>query len=126
MALTNYLMQSIVLALFFYGYGFQLFGRLDPMTAATMGVAFYAAQLLFSVWWLKRYRFGPFEWVWRSMTYGARQPVLQTLPLSVSHARRASRSTSAGPAISPINPWPVIPNRTYAPEIASTGANPCA
>ena len=80
MALTNYLAQSLVFALLFYGYGFQLFGRLDPMTAAAIGVAFYAAQLWFSVWWLKRYRFGPFEWVWRSMTYGRRQLMRQTLP----------------------------------------------
>ena len=75
MALTNYLAQSIVFALLFYGYGFQLFGRLDPMTATAIGVVFYAAQLWFSVWWLNRYRFGPFEWVWRSMTYGRWQPI---------------------------------------------------
>ena len=75
MALTNYLMQSMVFAVLFYGYGFGLFGRLDQSTAAAMGVVFYAAQVWFSVWWLARYRFGPFEWVWRSMTYGRWQPM---------------------------------------------------
>lgn len=75
MALTNYLAQSIVLAILFYGYGFGLFGRLDQTAGAAIGVAFYAAQLGFSAWWLKRYRFGPFEWVWRSLTYGRRQPM---------------------------------------------------
>ena len=77
MALTNYLMQSIVFALLFYGYGFGLFGRLDTATAAVVGVAFYAAQLWWSAWWLRRYRFGPFEWLWRSLTYGRRQPMRQ-------------------------------------------------
>ena len=73
MALTNYLSQSIVFTLIFYGYGFGLFGRLDPTETVAIGLAFYAAQLWFSVWWLKRYRFGPFEWVWRSLTYGRAQ-----------------------------------------------------
>ncbi|MCC6392381.1 MAG: DUF418 domain-containing protein, partial [Bryobacterales bacterium] len=36
----------------------------------------YAAQLAFSTWWLNRFRFGPFEWVWRSLTYGYRQPMM--------------------------------------------------
>jgi uncharacterized protein len=75
MALTNYLAQSLVFALLFYGFGFGLFGRLDPTMAAAMGVVFYAAQLWFSVWWLSRYSFGPFEWLWRSMTYGRRQRI---------------------------------------------------
>ena len=75
MALTNYLTQSLVFALLFYGYGFRLFGRLDPKTTAAFGVAFYGGQLWFSVWWLKHYCFGPFEWLWRSMTYGRRQPM---------------------------------------------------
>jgi uncharacterized protein len=73
MALTNYLTQSLLFAFVFYGYGLGLFGRFDPKTAAAIGVAVYAGQLWFSVWWLKRFRFGPFEWVWRSLTYGKRQ-----------------------------------------------------
>lgn len=73
MALTNYLAQSIVLSLVFYGYGLGLFGRLGAAMTAAGGVLFYAGQLAISVWWLKRYRFGPFEWVWRSLTYGRRQ-----------------------------------------------------
>jgi len=75
MAFTNYLVQSLVFALFFYGYGLQLYGRLDPKTAAAFGTAFYVLQVWFSVLWLRRYRFGPFEWLWRSLTYGRRQPM---------------------------------------------------
>lgn len=70
MALTNYLMQTIVFAFVFYGFGLGLIGQLSPVRAAAMGVLFYAAQLWLSAWWLRRYRFGPFEWLWRSATYG--------------------------------------------------------
>jgi uncharacterized protein len=70
MAFTNYLMQSLILATVFYGCG--LIGRIDAAPAAAFGIALYAAQVWFSVWWLARHRFGPFEWVWRSLTYGRR------------------------------------------------------
>ena len=75
MAFTNYLTQSLILCLIFYGYGFGLFGRLDPATALLLVIPLYVAQLAFSLWWLRRYRFGPFEWLWRSLTYGRRQPM---------------------------------------------------
>jgi uncharacterized membrane protein YeiB/mono/diheme cytochrome c family protein len=74
MALTNYLAQSIIFAILFYGYGFGLFGKLDTSRATVIGITVYALQLWFSAWWLRRYRFGPFEWIWRSMTYGRRLP----------------------------------------------------
>jgi uncharacterized protein len=70
MAFTNYLTQSLIFALVFNGFG--LFGRIAIAPAAACGVALYAAQLAISVWWLKRHRFGPFEWLWRSLTYGRR------------------------------------------------------
>ena len=75
MALTNYLTQSIVLGFVFYGYGLGLFGRVDPAGGFAMACALYALQLAFSIAWLRRYRFGPFEWLWRSMTYGSLQPL---------------------------------------------------
>lgn len=80
MALSNYLGQSIAFALIFYGYGLRLFGKLDPTSASILGLAFYGIQLGFSVWWLKRYRFGPFEWLWRSITYGRSQPMRHVPP----------------------------------------------
>jgi uncharacterized protein len=76
MALTNYLMQSIVLGFVFYRYGLGLFGRLDAPATAAIGVTLYIAQVFFSRWWLSRYRFGPFEWLWRSLAYGRRQPMI--------------------------------------------------
>ena len=76
MAFTNYLSQSIVFGIVFYGYGFGLFGRVGVTPIVVWGTVFYVAQLVFSRWWLGRFRFGPFEWIWRSLTYGRRQPML--------------------------------------------------
>jgi uncharacterized protein len=76
MALTNYLTQSIILGFIFYSYGFGFFGRMGPYTAASVGMALYIVQIEVSRWWLGRYRFGPFEWLWRSLTYGRRQPMI--------------------------------------------------
>jgi len=70
MALTNYLAQSLVFAAVFYGTGW--FGRLAPAPVAAFGLLFYAVELGFSRWWLARHSFGPFEWAWRSLTYGRR------------------------------------------------------
>jgi uncharacterized protein len=70
LAFTNYLAQSVILGLIFYGYGLGLFARLSPAAAAAIGIALYIAQLAFSMAWLRRFRFGPAEWLWRSLTYG--------------------------------------------------------
>jgi uncharacterized protein len=75
MALTSYLTQSIVASVLFYGWGFGLFGRLGEARAAAIGVAIFVTQAALSAVWLRRYRFGPLEWVWRSFTYGERQPM---------------------------------------------------
>jgi uncharacterized protein len=75
MALTNYLMQSVVLSLLFYGYGLGLHGRLGSAAAVVIGLTVYATQMAFCQWWLLKYRFGPVEWLWRSLTYGRRQPM---------------------------------------------------
>lgn len=75
MALTSYLTQSIVLGFIFYGYGLGLFGRLGEARAAAIGIALYIAQAVLSALFLRRCRFGPVEWLWRSFTYGAWQPM---------------------------------------------------
>lgn len=73
MALTNYLMHSIVLTTVFYGYGLGLYGSVPRFQQMGFVVAMIALQLLLSPWWLARYRFGPVEWLWRSLTYWKRQ-----------------------------------------------------
>ncbi|CUS48084.1 MAG: membrane protein with DUF418 domain [Idiomarinaceae bacterium HL-53] len=70
MALTNYLMQSLVFTFFFYGYGLGFFGEVGRAGATGLAVVLYVAQLFASSWWLNRFNYGPMEWVWRALTYG--------------------------------------------------------
>ena len=77
MAFTNYIMQSIIFGFIFFGYGLGYFGRLGAMHALLIGITVYAAQILLSAWWLARFRFGPLEWLWRTLMYGIRQPMLK-------------------------------------------------
>ena len=78
MAFTNYLAQSVILGWIFYGYGLGLFGRLGVTSALAIGLVVYFVQVPFSAWWLRRYRYGPVEWLWRTLMYGAAQPMRQT------------------------------------------------
>ena len=75
MALTNYLMHSVILTTVFYGYGLGLYGEVPRFWQMGFVVAVVALQLGLSPWWLARYRFGPVEWLWRSLTYWQRQTV---------------------------------------------------
>jgi uncharacterized protein len=75
MALTNYLLQSVVCTLIFYSYGLGLYGEADPLLGLILTIVVYLAQIRFSEWWLRRYRFGPTEWLWRTLTYGRFQPL---------------------------------------------------
>jgi len=78
MAFTNYLAQSLIFGWIFYGYGLGLFGRLGVVTALAIGLFVYAGQVMISVQWLKHFRFGPVEWLWRTLMYGAPQPWRRT------------------------------------------------
>lgn len=69
MALTNYLLQTLLCTTIFYGHGLGLFGHLERSSQALLVVAIWALQLVISPLWLTRYRFGPAEWIWRSLTY---------------------------------------------------------
>ena len=69
MALTNYLMQSIIATFIFYGHGLGLFGTVSRAEQWFYILGIWIFQLLFSKWWLGRFKFGPFEWLWRSLTY---------------------------------------------------------
>lgn len=80
MALTNYLMTSLICTTLFYGYGFGLFARLERYELYYVVAGVWAFQLMTSRIWLTHFRFGPFEWVWRSLTYWQRQPMRQAAP----------------------------------------------
>lgn len=75
MALTNYLAQSLIATFIFYGHGLGMYERTTRPAQVLIVVAIWALQLLWSPWWLQRFRFGPFEWLWRSMTYLRLQPL---------------------------------------------------
>jgi uncharacterized protein len=80
MAFTNYLMQSSFLTLFFYGYGLGHYGEYGYARLLGLTAMVWCAQLLFSVMWLRYFRFGPMEWVWRCFTYGRIQPMRRRSP----------------------------------------------
>ncbi len=75
MALTNYLAQSVVCTLIFNAYGLGYFSEFGLSVTLPLVLVIFAAQAAFSRFWLSRFRFGPAEWAWRSLTYGARQPL---------------------------------------------------
>ncbi len=80
MAFTNYISQSVICTLIFYGHGLGLFEQVDRLTQLAMVVTIWALQLLWSPWWLARFRFGPLEWLWRSLTYMKLQPMAVRTP----------------------------------------------
>lgn len=69
-ALTNYLLQSIIISTLAWGYGFGLMEKLNISQLFIFGALFFVFQILMSRLWLKYFKFGPFEWVWRCFTYG--------------------------------------------------------
>jgi uncharacterized protein len=75
MALTNYVAQSMVFVFVLYGFGFGLLPYNGATFALCLAVVTFAVQIAYSRWWLARYRFGPLEWVWRTLTYGQKQPM---------------------------------------------------
>lgn len=79
MALSNYLLQTLIGTMIFYSYGLGLYGRIGPALCLLLSVVIFLVQIPLSVWWLRRFKFGPVEWAWRSLTY------LKLQPLLVSH-----------------------------------------
>ena len=75
MSLTNYLMQTLCLLAIVAVYRRLEFGPIWPPGGIAIGIGLFAAQIAASRWWLRRYRFGPAEWVWRSMAYGSLLPM---------------------------------------------------
>ncbi|MGV2897633.1 DUF418 domain-containing protein [Achromobacter sp. AGC78] len=74
MALSNYLMQSVVCAFLFTGWGLRLFASVSPLATVGIAVAIFAAQLPWSAWWLRHHAYGPVEWLLRALTIGALPP----------------------------------------------------
>lgn len=70
MALTNYLLQSLIFTTIFYGYGFGYFGNTNPSSFLVWALIAFVGQIIISKLWLMRYRFGPMEFIWRKLSYG--------------------------------------------------------
>jgi uncharacterized protein len=83
MAFTCYLGESLICTTIFYGHGLGLFGSVDRVGQILMTFAVYIFLLIFSTLWLRRFHYGPFEWVWRSLTYGKSEPMRRREPLPV-------------------------------------------
>lgn len=75
MALTHYLLQSLVAGLVFHGYGLGLWGQLGRAGQVGLVLVVFALQVVASHWWLSRWRFGPMEWLWRAISYGSFPPM---------------------------------------------------
>jgi len=69
MALTNYLAQTLICTTLFYGHGFALYGSVSRFLQLMIVFGIWLIQILFSRFWMARFRFGPCEYVWRTLTY---------------------------------------------------------
>jgi uncharacterized protein len=75
MALSIYLLQTLMFSTLFYGYALGQVGKTGPAMVIFYAVVFFAVQIVIANWWLGRFRFGPAEWLWRSLTYFQSQPM---------------------------------------------------
>jgi uncharacterized protein len=75
MAFTCYILETLISTTVFYGHGFGLFGSVGRVGQIVTTVAVWTVLLAFAPWWLKRCRFGPLEWLWRTLTYGRIEPL---------------------------------------------------
>jgi uncharacterized protein len=84
MTLTTYLVQSLVCTTLFYHWGFGLMVKTNYTGMLLVTVFLFSLQIVFSIWWLKRFRFGPMEWLWRSLAYGKKLPNRFSPPSSLA------------------------------------------
>ena len=76
MALTNYLLQSLLCTFLFYGHGLGLYGSVDRTGQIAVVAGIWSLQLIVSPLWLRHFRYGPAEWLWRSLAYGRPQSIM--------------------------------------------------
>ena len=74
MALTNYLSQTVICIFIFYGFGLGLYANVNAAHGILIAIAIYFIQVAWSNLWLKKFRYGPMEWLWRVLTYKKKQP----------------------------------------------------
>jgi uncharacterized protein len=90
MAFSNYLGTSLVMTALFYGWGLGLYGKLGRMELLMVVVAGWALMLLWSKPWLARFRYGPLEWAWRSLTNWRMEPLRRIATATPAQAGASS------------------------------------
>jgi uncharacterized protein len=102
MALSSYLLQSAICALLFYGWGLGLVLHVAPLEAIGLALLINGLLIALSGWWLRRFQFGPAEWLWRCLTYARLQPLLRA-PRPAPSGAPSPRPTSW---LGPVAPGP--------------------
>ena len=74
-ALSNYLLQTLICTTIFYGYGFGIYGKIERWQMIPIVILVWLLQILLTRLWMRKHRFGPVEWIWRSLTYWKIQPI---------------------------------------------------
>jgi uncharacterized protein len=82
-ALSNYLFQSLICIFIFYGVGLGYGGTLGYSGVVLIALSLFAWQIIFSIFWLRYFRFGPVEWIWRQLTYGKKIKLWKPAPANV-------------------------------------------
>jgi len=77
-ALTNYIFHSLIGTTLFYGYGFGLLAELRNIYTFLIAIAVLIVQILISRWWISKFYYGPFEWIWRCLTWWKWMPMVRT------------------------------------------------
>ncbi|WLR47581.1 DUF418 domain-containing protein [Halobacillus litoralis] len=75
MSLSNYILQSLISFILFYSVGFGWYGDVPPIGSLMIVLVIFTGQIFVSKAWLKKFRYGPLEWLWRTLTYGKKQPL---------------------------------------------------
>ncbi len=97
-SLTNYALQSVVCVVIFYGYGFGYWGCIGTTWSVPLILSIFACQTIMSAWWLRHFRYGPMEWVWRSLTYKAWLPIVRGRRVAAVALTNQSPSLTTPPA----------------------------
>ncbi|SDK72580.1 uncharacterized protein SAMN04488034_101242 [Salinimicrobium catena] len=90
MALTNYLMQSVIGLLLFSSVGFSLYETMSPSQTLSVATAVFAFQVLYSKLWLSYFKYGPMEWLWRSLTYKKALPITRSSKKEIPEAKEGA------------------------------------
>lgn len=84
MALSNYILQSVIMGFVFFGYGLGLYSETSPFETLLIALAIFAVQIPLSRWWMKRFAYGPLEWILRAFSYWTIPPLRKAQPVSGS------------------------------------------